>query len=210
MCNCICNEDNEEIAWRWADKIGEIRDKMEAQTPVYLDRYDDLVWLRARLMDYTEAIEATILGYDPDDPGPEAVFGDTTLEETIEVMATLPTVPADVNRLLESIRESSDNGGEPQSGQAATSYIFNSTEDPFQGLPDLQVEYLETSDMLQIHTGDTTGVGETIAQLAHIYRNKDDEISRICIIGASYLFTDEDLDALRRRRGNPPTYADTD
>ena len=43
MCNCICNEDNEEIAWRWADKIGEIRDKMEAQTPEYLDRYDDLV-----------------------------------------------------------------------------------------------------------------------------------------------------------------------
>jgi hypothetical protein len=86
-----------------------------------------------------------------------------------------------------------------------TNDIIDSTEDPFAGLPDLQVEYMETSDMLQIPTGDTTGVAETIAQLAHIYRNKCDEISGICIRGASYLFTDEVLDALRRRRGNPPT-----
>ena len=80
----------EDTSWRWSDKIEKIREEVIDLTPEYLDRYDELVWLRARLLDYVEAIEATILGYDPSDPGPEAIFGDTTLMETIEVLATLP------------------------------------------------------------------------------------------------------------------------
>ena len=183
MCNCICNEDNEEITWRWADKIGEIQDKIEAQTPEYLDRYDDLVWLRARLMDYTEAIEATILGYDPDNPGPEAVFGDTTLEETIEIMATLPTVPEDVNRLLESIRKPSE--GEAETQMENTPIPHNhSHKTPLEDLPDVQAQYWEDGDLLDVHTGDTTGVSATIAHGMYIFRNKDDEVSGFCIIGA--------------------------
>ena len=183
MCNCICNEDNEEITWRWADKIGEIQDKIEAQTPEYLDRYDDLVWLRARLMDYTEAIEATILGYDPDNPGPEAVFGDTTLEETIEIMATLPTVPEDVNRLLESIRKPSEGEAETQMENNPIPHN-HSHKTPLEDLPDVQAQYWEDGDLLDVHTGDTTGVSATIAHGMYIFRNKDDEVSGFCIIGA--------------------------
>ena len=176
MCNCICNEDNEEITWRWADKIGEIQDKIEAQTPEYLDRYDDLVWLRARLMDYTEAIEATILGYDPDNPGPEAVFGDTTLEETIEIMATLPTVPEDVNRLLESIRKPSE--GEAETQMENTPIPHNhSHKTPLEDLPDVQAQYWDDCDVIDVHTA-------TIAHGMYIFRNKDDEVSGFCIIGA--------------------------
>ena len=66
----INDQETEETPWRWSDKIEEIREAIIARTPEHLDRYDGLVWLRARLMDYEEAIEATILGYDPDDPRP--------------------------------------------------------------------------------------------------------------------------------------------
>ena len=100
----INHQETEETSWCWSDSIEEIREAIIAQTPEYLDRYDDLVWLRARVMDYQEALEATILGYDPADPGPEAVFGDTTFMETMVVLATLPPVPADVRRLSESAR----------------------------------------------------------------------------------------------------------
>ena len=109
MSSEINNQESEETSWRWSDKIEEIREDVIALTPEYLDRLDELVWLRARLLDYVEAIEATILGYDPSDPGPEAVFGDTTLMETIEVMANLPTVPADISRLLESVDRPDDD-----------------------------------------------------------------------------------------------------
>ena len=78
------------------------------------------------------------------------------------------------------------------------------TEDPFPGMADLTVIYIEESDTLKMHNGNTSGVGETIANLVHLYHDKNDEVSGICIIGASHHFTDDVLDAMRRRRGNPP------
>ena len=42
-------------------------------------------------------LESTILGYDPDDPHPEAPCGDATIEDTIELLRRLQTSPgADV------------------------------------------------------------------------------------------------------------------
>ena len=72
------------------------------------------------------------------------------------------------------------------------------TEDPFPGMADLTVIYIEESDTLKMHNG------ETIADLVHLYHDKNDEVSGICIIGASHHFTNDALDAMRRRRGNPP------
>ena len=186
----INNQETEETSWRWSDKIEEIREAIIARTPEYLDRYDELVWLRARLMDYEEAIEATILGYDPADPGPEAVFGDTTLMDTIEVMATLPPVPADVRRLLESAHRSSDVTGESESKETETELEkslkshHHLSENPNADLPEVQVQYWEDGDLLDVHTGDTTGVSRTIAHGMYIFRNKDHEVSGFCIIDA--------------------------
>ena len=118
MSSEINSRDSEATPWRWSDKIEEIRKEVVALTPEYLDRYDELVWLRARLLDYVEAIEATILGYDPSDPETEAVFGDTTLMETIEVIMTLPTVPADISRLLAGAQ--SPDGDEPESAPSGS------------------------------------------------------------------------------------------
>ena len=39
----------------------------------------------------------------------------------------------------------------------------------------------------------------------NIFRDKNGQVSGFSIIGASYLFSDEVLDALRRRRNNLPT-----
>ena len=39
-------------------------------------------------------------------------------------------------------------------------------------------------DVIDVHTGDTTGESETIAHGMYIFRNKDDEVSGFCIIGA--------------------------
>lgn len=116
----INNQDSEATPRRWSDKIEEIRNEVIALTPKYLDRYDELVWLRARLLDYVEAIEATIMGYDPRDPGPEAVFGDTTLMETIEVMTTLPTVPADISGLLDGAHSPDDDESESEPSGSAS------------------------------------------------------------------------------------------
>ena len=186
----INNQETEETSWCWSDKIEEIREAIITRTPEYLDRYDDLVWLRARLMDYEEALEATILGYDPADPGPEAVFGDTTLMDTIEVMATLPTVPANVRRLLESARRSCDvtNNSESKETEAELEKSLKPhrhlNENPNADLPEVQVQYWEDDDLLDVHTGDTTGKSATIAHGMYIFRNKDDEVSGFCIIGA--------------------------
>lgn len=53
-------------------------------------------------------------------------------------------------------------------------------------LPDVQIEYLEGADILQIHTGDTSGEAETIADWLYIYRNKDDEVVGFSLLDASY------------------------
>ena len=190
----INHQETEETSWRWSDKIEEIREAIIARTPEYLDRYDELVWLRARLMDYQEAIEATILGYDPADPGPEAVFGDTTLMETMVVMATLPPVPADIRRLLESAHRSDDvtDNSESKETEAemekSLKLHHHLNENPNADLPEVQVKYWEDGDLLDVHSGDIAGDAETIAHGMHIFRNKDDEVSGFCIIGAAGAF----------------------
>ena len=184
------HQETEETSWCWSDKIEEIREAIIAQTPEYLDRYDDLVWLRARVMDYQEALEATILGYDPADPGPEAVFGDTNLMETMVVLATLPPVPADIHRLLESAHRSDDvtDNSESKETEAemekSLKLHHHLNEHPNADLPDVQAQYWEDDDILDVHTGDTTGESETVAHGMYIFRNKDDEVSGFCIIGA--------------------------
>ena len=75
------------------------------------------------------------------------------------------------------------------------------TEEAFPGMGGLTVIYIEESDTLKMHNGDTSGAGETIANLVHVYHDKNDEVSGVCIIGASHLFTDDVLDAMKRRRG---------
>ena len=77
-------------------------------------------------------------------------------------------------------------------------------DNPESDLPDVQVAYYEDIDIMDVHTGDTKGEAETIAQDMHIFRDKNGDVSGFSIIGASYLFSDEVLDALRRRRNNPP------
>ena len=57
-------------------------------------------------------------------------------------------------------------------------------ENPNADLPDVQAQYWEDDDILDVHTGDTTGESETIAHGMYIFRNKDDEVSGFCIIGA--------------------------
>ena len=186
----INDQETEETPWRWSDKIEEIREAIIARTPEHLDRYDGLVWLRARLMDYEEAIEATILGYDPDDPGPEAVFGDTTLMETMVVMATLSTVPADVRRLLKTAHRSDDATDNSESKETeaemekSLKLHHHLNENPNADLPDVQVQYWDDCDILDVHTGDTTGMSATIAHGMYIYRNKDYEVSGFCIMDA--------------------------
>ena len=51
-------------------------------------------------------------------------------------------------------------------------------------LPDVQVQYWEDDDILDVHTGDSTGEFETVASDMYIFRDKDNEVSGFCIIGA--------------------------
>ena len=53
-------------------------------------------------------------------------------------------------------------------------------------LPDVRIEYLEGADILQIHTGDTSGEAETIGDWLYIYRNKDNEVVGFSLLDASY------------------------
>ena len=55
---------------------------------------------------------------------------------------------------------------------------------PIEGLPNVQAQYFDDCDVIDVHTGDTTGESETIAHGMYIFRNKDDEVSGFCIIGA--------------------------
>ena len=76
---------------------------------------------------------------------------------------------------------------------------------PLSDLPDVEVDYYEEEDVIDVHTGDTKGEAESIANGMNIFRDKNGQVSGFSIIGASYLFSDEVLDALRRRRNNLPT-----
>ena len=90
-------EDEQEFS----DTIREIRAKLTEREPEHLPRFDDVVKLRGTLMDYIDSLAATIESYNPDNPGPESVYGDSILEETIELMRTLPTIPADIRNYVD-------------------------------------------------------------------------------------------------------------
>ena len=78
-------------------------------------------------------------------------------------------------------------------------------DSPLSDLPNVEVDYYEEEDVLDVHTGDTKGVAATIANGMNIFRDKNGHVTGFSIFGASYLFSDEVLDALRRRQNNPPS-----
>ena len=80
----------------WETRVPGIRTKLEEREPEVLPRLEQLASLKATLDAYSEALESSIIGCDPDDPGPEAVFGDTPMEETIELLRTLSTIRAEI------------------------------------------------------------------------------------------------------------------
>ena len=89
-------DENEDL---WTEKIPRIKRAVAESTPHYADRVDNLAHLLSYLEDYHEAVLASIKGYDPEDedtPGSESSFGDSTMEEFIDLIRSLPTIPADI------------------------------------------------------------------------------------------------------------------
>lgn len=83
------------------DKIRDIKGRLQVKNPEYIERFDELVELRGNLLEYVDAIEASIEGYDPDDwHGMESSFGDSVMEDTIRLLRTLPTIPADMSNYV--------------------------------------------------------------------------------------------------------------
>ena len=70
-------------------------------------------------------------------------------------------------------------------------------------LQDVQVDYYEEEDVLDVYAGDTKGVAASIGNGMNLFRDREGNVTGFSVIGASYLFTDDVLDAMRRRRGNP-------
>ena len=71
-------------------------------------------------------------------------------------------------------------------------------------LQDVQVDYYEKEDLLDVYAGDTKGVAASIGNGMNLFRDREGNVTGFSVIGASYLFTDDVLDAMRSRRGNPP------
>ena len=86
--------------WRWSDRLSDIRARMEERTPEYLDRFDDLCFLRARFLDCMEIIDALVEGGDTGNLFLGAVFDPPTLDETLAIMRTLGTVPGDLSNYI--------------------------------------------------------------------------------------------------------------
>lgn len=86
--------------WRWSDRLSDIRARIEERTPEYLGRFDDLTYLRARLLDCMELIDALVEGGDTGDLFMGAVFDPPTLDETLAIMRTLGTVPGDLSNYI--------------------------------------------------------------------------------------------------------------
>ena len=70
--------------------------KWSKEAPQRLQGLEDLVKFRSDASLYVDAIESSILGYHPEDPYPEAVFGDSVLEGTIEAMGGLSRTVAEL------------------------------------------------------------------------------------------------------------------
>ena len=82
--------------------------------------------------------------------------------------------------------------------------VDNSIErDPLAHLQDVQVDYYEEEDVLDVYAGDTKGVAASVGKGMNLFRDREGNVTGFSVIGASYLFTDDVLDAMRRRRGNP-------
>ena len=58
---------------------------------------------------------------------------------------------------------------------------------PDDDLPEIHVDYLESSDLLQIHTGDMSGACTTIANGMDVYQNKSGDVTGFCLMDASGL-----------------------
>ena len=98
-CNAAVSrypEDNEDI---WKERIPRIRQAVAERTPEFSQRVNNLAHLLSYLEDYHQAVLASINGYDPDDAERadfESTFGDSTMEEMIELIRSLPTIPAQI------------------------------------------------------------------------------------------------------------------
>lgn len=96
-CNAAISrypEDNEDL---WKERIPRIRQAVAERTPEFSQRVNNLAHLLSYLEDYHQAVLASITGYDPDDPERpdfESTFGDSTMEEMIGLIRSLPTIPA--------------------------------------------------------------------------------------------------------------------
>ena len=84
----------------WSEILADIRGKMEAGDSDLIWRFDELAELRGSLLDYVEAIEASLLGFDPDDEYGEAAFGDVGMLRTIQLLCTLHTIPARIEDIM--------------------------------------------------------------------------------------------------------------
>ena len=100
--------ENEDV---WKEKIPRIKLAVAERAPHYADRVDNLASLLSYLQDYHEAVLASIEGYDAEDedaPDSESAFGDSTMEEFISLIRSLPTIPADIPRRIR--RQEADGG----------------------------------------------------------------------------------------------------
>ena len=106
----------------WTTVVPPIRHRLEQQNSQDLHRLRQLATLLSNLEIYQESIQATIEGLDPDDPSPEAVYGDEIMEETINMLRTLLTIPA---RLPDNIGQRPTEQYPPTSGEDSQPIQFD-------------------------------------------------------------------------------------
>ena len=82
----------------WTVTVPRIEQALAERNPGGIERFKDLSTLLSNLQDYTDAIRASMTGMDPECPLEEAVFGDSHMEETIQLLRTLPTMPEEPPR----------------------------------------------------------------------------------------------------------------
>ena len=104
----------EEDVKAWQEGIQGLRTRLAEEAPEHLGRVDDLVRLRGNLSLFIDNIESSLEGYDPDDEGPEGVFGDTFLEKTVGLMEILPELLTSLGLETGGIRRVVHNGMELQ------------------------------------------------------------------------------------------------